>query len=112
MKNIGIPIHKAEDGKEVYYYPYHSERGNSEPVKTRIKGKVYEIGGQPTCFVEGIAGVVALSHLSFDYYPEYHEKPKTRSQLRYQEYMKCADCFNSFLDFLKYDTNRRKGLCE
>jgi len=39
------------------------------------------------------------------------EPPKlTRGQKRYQEYLKNADCFESFRDFLRYDTGRRQGL--
>ncbi len=34
----------------------------------------------------------------------------TPSQKRYQKYLECADCFDSFKDFLRYDTGRRQGL--
>jgi len=34
----------------------------------------------------------------------------SRSKARYKEYLNCADCFENFRDFLRYDTGRRKGL--
>lgn len=110
MKQIGLKIHQAENGKQVYYYSYYSKenQSNSEPLKTKITSKVYEIGEQPTCFIEGISGVVALSHLSFQYYPEHYEKPLTRSQKRYKEYLEVADCFDSFGHFLRYDQSKAR----
>lgn len=112
MKKIGLLIHQAEQGKEVYYYSYYSKesQSNSEPLKTKITSKVYEIGGQTTCFVEGISGVVALSHLSFEYYPACYVKPLTRSQKRYRRYIEVADCFDSFANFLRYEEGKRKGI--
>lgn len=112
MKQIGLLIHKAEPGKEVYYYSYYSKekQDNSEPLKTKIISKVYETCGQATCFVEGVSGVVALTHLSFEYYPEKYSKPLTRSQLRYREYLEIADLFDNFHQFLKYDEGKRKGI--
>lgn len=108
MKSIGLLIHQAETGKEVYYYSFYSKenQSNSEPLKTKITSKVYEIGGQPTCFIEGVSGVVALSHLSFEYYPKHSAKPLTRSQLRYRRYLEVAECFDSFLHFLKHEQGR------
>ncbi len=119
MKNIGILIHQAEQGKEVWYYNFYSKenQNNCEPIKTKItSNQVYEIGGQPTCFVEHVSGVVALSHLSFHYYKEEYHKQPTRSQLRYKEYLESDGLFSSFKDFLRYPclgeatTGRRKGL--
>lgn len=34
----------------------------------------------------------------------------SKSKKRYQEYLKIADCFDNFKDFLRYDTGRRRGL--
>jgi hypothetical protein len=31
-------------------------------------------------------------------------RPMTRSQQRYARYRECADCFNSFRDFLRWDS--------
>jgi hypothetical protein len=39
-------------------------------------------------------------------------RPMTRSQKRYREYLRDGDCFDSFHDFLLYDTASRNGLCE
>lgn len=60
-------------------------------------------GGSPW-FSATRAGIEAVS-------TESPAPPKlTRSQLRYREYVKVADCFGSFLDFLRYKEGQRKGL--
>jgi len=37
-------------------------------------------------------------------------RKQTRSQKRYKEYLKIADCFEDFKDFLRYSELKRKGL--
>lgn len=34
----------------------------------------------------------------------------TRSQQRYRRYLDVGDCFDSFLDFCRYDDDKQKGL--
>ncbi len=112
MKNIGLLIQQIEIGKDVYYYSFYSKETQacSEPLKTKITSRVFEIGGQPTCNIRDISGVVALSHLSFEYYPEQYEKPLTPSQWRYREYLEVADCFEDFAHYLRYNEGKRKGI--
>jgi len=65
-----------------------------------------EIWGDLHCFIVTPAGVEAVA-------VESPRPPKlSRGQKRYREYLKIADCFENFRDFLRYDTARRRGLCE
>ena len=65
-----------------------------------------EIWGDMHCFSVTPKGVDVIAL-------ESPATPKiSRSKKRYQEYLKIADCFESFRDFLRYDTARRRGLCE
>lgn len=89
MATIGILIHEAKIGKEVYYYSWKDRWTNPEPKKTKITGEVYQIGGQPTCMVEDVSGVVALTHLCFEYIPERKlSAKKIRAKERYRDYLR------------------------
>ncbi len=115
MKNIGLLSHEAQEGKEVYYYSFYSDENesNSEPIKTKITSKIHVVSGQVVCFVEGVSGVVGLSHLSFEYYSEYCPKPVSKQKQiakeRYRRYSASSDCWNSFRDFLGHIEWERKG---
>ncbi|ADW17181.1 hypothetical protein Despr_1008 [Desulfobulbus propionicus DSM 2032] len=64
-----------------------------------------KLWGDMHCFVVTPAGKEAVALHS-------PAPPKiSKSKRRYQEYLECADCFESFRDFLRYDTDRRRGLC-
>jgi len=61
-----------------------------------------EIWGAMHCFVVTQKGIDAVAK-------ESPNPPKlSRSQKRYQEYLEFSDCFDSFREFLEYDTGRRK----
>ena len=63
------------------------------------------IWGDMHCFIVTPAGIDAVAI-------ESPAPPKiSRGKKRYLEYLEVADCFDSFRDFLRYDTDRRRGLC-
>lgn len=65
-----------------------------------------EIWGDMHCFVVTQKGKAAVA-------VESPKPPKvSRSKRRYREYLEIADCFENFKDFLKYDTDRRRGLAQ
>lgn len=103
MNKIGLNINDIEIGKEVYYYPWYDEitKENAEPIKTKITYGVRLISNINMCHVEDVSGAVALSHLSFNYIPKHVLTAKKRkSKERYAEYLRVADCYNSFHHFL------------
>lgn len=63
-----------------------------------------EVWGDMHCFVVTKKGKEAVA-------VESPKPPKvSRSKRRYQEYLELGDCFANFKDFLRYDTDRRRGL--
>ena len=100
-KDIGIHEYQCKEGEEFWFYNYYSTESSScsEPIKVHIISKVYNhIGGQPTVMVDNVSGVVALSHLSNNYYSEEYNKI-SKSSGKYVSYID-DDYSDSFSDYL------------
>lgn len=101
MNAIGLSKSQIVVGKEVYYYSWKNKYSNAEPVKTKITSMVYEVSKQLTCFVEGVSGVVCISHLSYDYFPEKRiSRSKMERKERYANYLHSESTLD-FIDWLK-----------
>lgn len=89
-------------GKEVYYYSYADRFENDEPVKTKITSEVYNTSGNETCFIEGITGIVSISHLSFEYYPKRTlSKRKREAKECYADFLS-SETSLSFVEWVKH----------
>lgn len=101
--NVRIGLTKDEvnksRGKEVYYYSWLDRFENAEPIKTVIDSEVFSVGNNHTCFIKGFTAVVAISHLSFDYYPQRTLSKKRREAKEcYADYLR-SETSLSFIDF-------------
>jgi len=100
-KDIGICEYQCKEGGEFWYYGYYSPESSScsEPIKVHITSKAYNhIGGQPTVMVDNVSGVVALSHLSKNYYSEEYNK-LSKSHGKYTAFIneEYSDHFSDYL---------------
>jgi len=107
-KNIGLNATQISVAKEVYYYSFYNSdtNSNSEPKKTIITSSIHFIGQNYCCFVDGVSGVVSISHLSENYYPEEYNK-FSKSQENYTSFLS-IDSDYSFANFLNIVLPKRE----
>ena len=114
-KEIGLPKNKINIDQEIYFYFFYDNEtnSNSEPIKSKITGGPYVTSMNDTCMIEDISGVVSLTHISENYYPEeYNKKPKNwRSKERYLKFIN-NDGNYSYAEFIgvpKQPSLKEKG---